>query len=471
MHILYYSSNPVYTKGDQMSYNFVPCNRDQLLLFPPELREWLPSDHLAWFVIDAVSQMDLSGFYDRYREDGKGNTAFDPTMMVTLFLFSYCMGERSSRRIEKLCAVDIAYRVITVNRIPDHSTISRFRKDNIKQIEQLFVEVLRLCRAANMLKLGTVALDGTKMKGNASLEANRTSEGLASEVGKILQEAEVADAQEDALYGADRRGDELPEDLADPRSRISRLRECKERLDRETQEARQAQQRKIDERKAYEEMGNKKRGRKPLSPEAVVDKEAKANVTDPDSRIMKTRSGFVQGYNAQAVATEDQIIIAATVTQDENDVNQLLPMIDNANTMLEGVEVEEPIKTLSADAGYFSETNVTGAPPGGPDLFIATKKDWKQRKEQATEESPKGRIPDDLTVKERMDRKLLTETGKTIYAKRKTIIEPIFGQIKDAQGIRTFLMRGIAAVQAEWELICASHNLRKLFRSGKCSFA
>jgi transposase len=454
-----------------MSYNFVSCNRDQLLLLPPDLREWLPTDHLAWFVIDAVNQMDLSVFYERYREDGKGNTAFDPSMMVTLFLFSYCMGERSSRRIEKLCAVDVAYRVITANRIPDHTTISRFRKDNIKLIERLFVEVLRLCREAKMLKLGTVALDGTKIKGNASLETNRTRDGLEKEVRKILQEAESADTQEDALYGPDHRGDELPEDLADPRSRISRLRECKERLDREAQEARDAQQRKIDERKAEEDTGNKKRGRQPLSPEAVVDKDAKANVTDPDSRIMKTRSGYVQGYNAQAVATEDQIIIAAKVTQDENDVNQLLPMIDNANTMLESIEVEEPIKTLSADAGYFSETNVTGAPADWPDLYIATKKDWKQRKEQTTEESPKGRIPDDLTVKERMDRKLLTESGKMTYAKRKAIIEPIFGQIKDAQGIRTFLMRGIAAVQAEWELICASHNLRKLFRSGKCTFA
>jgi transposase len=454
-----------------MSYNFVPCDRDQLFLLPPDLREWLPADHLAWFVIDAVNQMDLSVFYERYREDGKGNTAFDPSMMVTLFLFSYCMGERSSRRIEKLCTVDIAYRVITANRIPDHSTISRFRKDNITHIEQLFVEVLRLCREAKMLKLGTVALDGTKIKGNTSLEANRAIEGLESEVRKILQEAEAADALEDAMYGAGRRGDELPKDLADPRSRISRLRECKERLERKAQEAREAQQRKIDERKTAEETGNRKRGRKPLSPDAVVDKEAKANVTDPDSRIMKTRSGFVQGYNAQAVATADQIIIAATVTQDENDMNQLIPMINNANMMMKSIEVEEPIKTLSADAGYFSEANVTGAPKDGPELFVATKKDWRQRKEQATEESPKGRISDDLTIKERMDRRLLTESGKAIYAKRKTIIEPIFGQIKDAQGIRAFLMRGAAAVQAEWKLICASHNLKKLFRSGKCSFA
>jgi transposase len=458
-------------KGVLMSYNFIPCDRDQILLLPPDLREWLPSGHLAWFIIDAVDQMDLSPFYEQYREDGKGNTAFDPSMMIGLYLYSYCMGERSSRRIERLCMVDIAYRVITANRIPDHTTIARFRKDNIDRIEHLFVEVLRLCREAKMLKLGTVALDGTKMKGNASLEVNRTSDALETEVRRILREADETDAKEDSLYGSDRRGDELPEELADSRSRISRLRECKRRLDREAREARDTQQRKIDNRAAEEESGNKKRGRKPLPADAVVDKEAKANVTDPDSRIMKTRSGFVQGYNAQAVATKDQIILAAEVTQEENDMNQLLPMIDEAQEMLDKIEEEKSIKTISADAGYFSETNVTTAPDDGPDLFIATKKDWKQRKEQATEESPKGRIPGELTVKERMERKLLTEAGKAIYAKRKVIIEPIFGQIKDAQGIRTFLMRGIAAVKGEWKLICASHNLRKLFAKGKCAYA
>jgi len=454
-----------------MSYNFVPCDRDQMLLLPPDLREWLPSDHLAWFIIDAVDQMDLSAFYERYREDGKGNTAFDPSMMVSLYLYSYCRGERSSRRIENLCMIDVAYRVITANRMPDHTTIARFRRENIEHLEHLFVEVLRLCKEAKMLKLGTVALDGTKIKGNTSLAANRTSDALESEVRKMLREAEAADAAEDALYGAGCRGDELPEELTDPRSRIARLRECKRRLDREAQEAREAQQRKIDKREEYENAGRTTRGRKPLPAEAAVDKEAKANVTDPDSRIMKTRSGFVQGYNAQAVATENQIVIAADVTQEENDVNQLLPMLDNAQAMLDKVGVKTPMDTVTADAGYFSEMNIAGVPAEGFELFIATKKDWKQRKEQASAESPRGRIPGGLNVKQIMERKLLTKTGKAIYAKRKIIIEPVFGQIKDARGIRTFLMRGIAAVRAEWKLICATHNLRKLFASGKYMFA
>jgi transposase len=458
-------------KGVQMSYNFVPCDRDQILLLPPDLREWLPAGHLAWFILDAVAQMDLAAFYERYREDGKGNTAFDPSMMVCLFLYSYCLGERSSRRIEKLCMVDVAYRVITANRIPDHTTIARFRRENIGLLEHLFVEVLRLCREAKMLKLGIVALDGTKIKGNTSLAANRTSETLETEVRKILHEAEAADATEDRLYGPDRRGDELPDELADPRSRIARLRECKQRLDREAQEARDAQQRKIDKREADEESGPPKRGRKPLPTEAVVDKDAKANVTDPESRIMKTRSGYVQGYNAQAVATENQIIIAADVTQEENDMQQLHPMLDNARKTLEKIGEEKKIKAAAADAGYFSETNIASVSIEGPELFIATKKDWKQRKEQAIVDSPHGKIPGDLNAKQRMERKLRTETGKTIYAKRKIIIEPVFGQIKEARGIRTFLMRGCVAARAEWNLICATHNLKKLFTHGRHAFA
>jgi transposase len=454
-----------------MSYNFIPCDRDQILLLPPDLREWLPSGHLAWFVIDAVGQMDLSAFYAQYREDGKGNTAFDPSMMVGLLLYSYCQGERSSRRIEKLCMVDVAYRVLSANRIPDHTTIARFRRENASLLEHLFVEVLRLCKEAKMLKLGVVALDGTKVKGNASLAANRTSEGLETEVRTMLSEAESADRQEDALYGAQRRGDELPAELADSRSRLARLRECKRRLDQEAQEAREAQQRKIDKREEQEEQGHRMRGRKPLAAEDAVDKDAKANVTDPDSRIMKTRSGFVQGYNAQAVATENQIIIAAAVTQQENDVNQLHPMLDNARKTLDKIGEEKKIEAATVDAGYFSEDNMTTAPANGPELYIATKKDWKRRKEQATAESPKGEMPENLSAKQRMEWKLMTETGKAIYAKRKTIIEPIFGQIKDARGIRTFLMRGIGAAQAEWNLICATHNLRKLFAAGRCAIA
>jgi hypothetical protein len=336
----------------------------------------------------------------------------------------------------------------------------------------LFVEILKLCKAGGLVKLGVVALDGTKIAANASLAANRTEAGLESEVEKIFKEAEAVDAAEDTLFGADRRGDELPEGWQDRQSRLARLKECKERLEREAAEAMAAQQSKIDKRAEEEEAtGQKKRGRKPNPAEDAVNEEAKANVTDPESRIMKTRNGFVQGYNAQAMATEDQVIIAADVTQEENDMHQAHPMIDQAQKTLAEAGVEEKIEAAAMDAGYFSEATVTSATKDDPELFIATKKDWKQRKELNVTDVLTGSMPEGLSVKEQMEYKLKTERGREIYGKRKTIIEPIFGQMKDGRRIRTFLMRGIEAAQAEWQLICATHNLLKLFRRKSLQFA
>ena len=214
-----------------MSHNFIPCDRDQIMLLPPDIREWVGDGELVWFVIATMEHMDKSEFYKGYREDGKGNTAFELSMMATLVVYAYSNGELSSRRIEKLCRLDVAFRVITANQKPDHTTISRFRKDNKVALEKLFVEVLKLCKKADMVKLGIVALDGTKMAGNASLSANRTNEALTEEVKKILKKAEEKDAEEDARYGIDKRGDELPKELTDPRSRYARLKECKARLD------------------------------------------------------------------------------------------------------------------------------------------------------------------------------------------------------------------------------------------------
>ena len=330
-----------------------------------------------------------------------------------------------------------------------------------------------------MVKLGVVALDGTKMVANASLAANRTSSSLEIEVKKMFQEAEATDAAEDTLFGADRRGDELPKELQEPHSRLARLKQCKERLDEQAAQAKEEQQAKIEKRTQEEQQsGQKKRGRKLRAAKDVVNEEAKANVTDPDSRIMKTRSGYVQGYNAQAIATEEQIIIAADVTQEENDINQVHPMIDKAQTTLENANVTEPIKAAVLDAGYCSEANILGVTPDDPELYIATKKDcpegllWrKQRKASSSLEVFSEPIPDGLNAKQRMEYKLKTEAGKKIYAKRKTIIEPSFGQIKDARRIRTFFMRGIHATRGEWNLICATHNLLKLFRRNALQMA
>jgi transposase len=342
----------------EMSYNFIECNREQPYLLPPSLRDWLPEGHLAWFVLDAIRSMDLWVFYGKYRIDGWGGSAYEPSMMVGLLLYAYCIGERSSRKIERLCEVDIAFRVITANNMPDHCTIARFRKDNKEALLELFGQVLRLCAEAGLVNVGVVSLDGTKVKGDASLAANRKLESIQEEVKKMLEEAEAKDREEDDLFGPNRRGDELPEELRNQQSRLARLKECKERLEREQSEARTKQQGKIDEREAEEKVtGKKKRGRKPKRPEEAVDPEAKANVTDPDSRIMKTRAGFIQGYNAQVVVTEDQIILATEVTVEENDVHQLHPMLEKTRENLQAIGVEDKIKAVLGDAGYWSEAN------------------------------------------------------------------------------------------------------------------
>jgi transposase len=453
-----------------MAYNFKECNRDQIYLLPPTLQEWLPSKDLVWLLLDAVAEMDLRAFYEKYREDGKGQSAFEPSMMVSLLLYAYSLGIRSSREIEKLCERDIGFKVVAANQVPDHCTINRFRKENGAALEGLFKQVLRLCKEAGLVTVGVVALDGSKIKANAALEANRTYEYIEQEVKKMLDEADATDAEEDRLYGPDKRGDELPDHLADRTSRRARLAACKQRLEEQAMAEADKQQSKIEERQAQEaEAGAKKRGRKPQEPDPTPEAAAKANLTDPESRIMKTRSGYVQGYNSQAVVTEGQIIIAAEVTSQENDINQLHPMIKMAQENLDEIAPKEEltIKTSLTDAGYISDKNLAAITPDGPEHLIATKKNWKQRKEAAASSPPRGRIPKNLTLRQRMERKLLTKRGRELYKKRGQTVEPVFGQIKDNRGIRHFMRRGLEACSQEWKLICATHNLLKLWRSGK----
>jgi transposase len=453
-----------------MAYNFKECNRDQVYLLPPTLQEWLSPKDLVWLVLDAVAEIDLSAFYQKYRQDGKGQAAFEPSMMVALLLYSYCLGVRSSREIEKLCERDIAFKVIAANQAPDHCTINRFRKDNGTALKDLFNQVLKLCKEAGLVKVGVVALDGSKVKANAALEANRTYEHIEQEVKKMLEEAETKDAEEDRLYGSDKRGDELPAELADRTNRRARLAACKKRLEEQAAAEAAKQQSKIEERQAQEtETGTKKRGRKPRRPDSTPEDKAKANLTDPDSRIMKTRSGYVQGYNSQAVVTEAQIIIAAEVTNQENDVNQLHPMIQTAQENLKEIAPKEEltIKISLSDAGYISDKNLATMTTDGPEHLIATRKDWKQRKEAAAASPPQGRIPKGLTLRQRMERKLMTKRGRELYKKRGQTVEPVFGQIKDNRGIRHYMRRGLEACSQEWKLICATHNLLKLWRSGK----
>ena len=449
-------------------YNFIRPNRDQLFLMPPALQDRLPPDDLAYFLLDAVDQFDLTPFYAAYRADGVGQAAFQPRMMVALLLYAYCLGVRSSRQIERLCQRDIAFRVVAGNLRPDHATIARFRQRHTEALEGLFSDILRLCKEAGLVKVGVVALDGTKMAADAALDANRTYESIRAEVETMLQEAESTDAAEDRLVGPEHRGDELPEALRDRGGRLERLKRCRERLERAAAAAAAEHARRLAERAAQEaETGQELRGRKPKPVPEAPEPEAKANVTDPDSRIMKTRRGYVQGYNAQAVATVGQVIVAAEVTPEENDVDQLHPMLTATATELKAAGVEEAVRAALVDAGYCSEENLERADPEGPELFVATRKDWRQREQLRQAPAPRGRAPAHLSRRERMDRKLLTKRGRRLYKQRSQIIEPVFGQTKSCRGIDRFMRRGLANCQSEWKVICGTHNLLKLWRSGK----
>lgn len=455
-----------------MAYNFTDCNREQAYLLPPSLRDWLSEDHFAWFLLDAVEKMDLSAFYAEYRPDGKGQKAHHPEILLSVLLYGYCHGERSSRKLEALCKENVAYRVLAADTAPDHCAFSRFRQRHEEALKGLFLEILRLCAEAGVIRVGVVALDGTKMKANAALSANRTLDGLEKEIAAMLSEAAARDAEEDAKYGKDKRGDELPDDLRTRESRLARLEACKARLDAEKDAARREQEEKLAARAREEEAaGCKKRGREPKTPDEAAAKKdaAKANVTDPESGIMKTRGGYVQGFNAQAVVTEDQYVIAPAVTNEANDQHQAGPMMALAKENLAAAGAEKEIGAGLMDAGYCSEKNLTGADPDGPELFVNTMKDWKRRKAMR-EVPPRGRIPSGLTAVERMERKLRTKRGAALYKKRAKTVEPVFGQIKDGRGLNRFSRRGLSACESEWSVICGTHNLLKLFRSGKAEW-
>lgn len=445
-----------------MAHNFIACDRDQQFLLPPSLKDWLPAGHLARFIASVVEQLDLAAFYERRRNDGWGRPAFDPKMMVALLLYAYCTGVRSARQIERKCTEDIAFRFIAANEVPDHATVARFRKDNDKALAELFTEALRLCVEAGLVKVGAVALDGTKVKADAALSANRTRKSIEDEVTKILAEAEATDAQEDEAHGNNRRGDELPEELADATSRLARLRAAKKRLDEDDAERRADYERKLARIEEHQDKtGKRPQGRPPKPPQdKKKQRSVAANVTDPESRMMKTPQGFIQGYNAQAITTENQIVIAADVTQDGNDHHQLDPMLEQASRNLEASGTSTAIGTLLADTGYYSSDNVTPK-DGSPERLIATAKERKQ-----PTVAPRGRIPKGLSPKKRMERKLATKRGQSLYKKRSQMVEPVFGQHR-TRGLDHFMRRGKDAAACEWKFENTAHNLLKLWRSGR----
>jgi transposase len=449
-------------KNEVVAYNFVVGDRDQLYLLPVSIAEWLAEDHLAWFVLDAVEEMDLSVFYADYRADGWGGAAHHPKMMVALLLYAYSIGLRSSRRIERACQVDVAFRVVCANVFVDHTTIARFRQRHEEALKSLFSASLRLCAKAGMVTVGVVAVDGTKIGAPASLQANRTKEVIEAEVEAMFAEAKAADEADDAEFGAGR-GDEPPAQLRGRADRRRRFARAKELLDEELAAERQAHDRHLAERAAKEaERGMKLRGRKPKAPENKAGfKPSKVNTSDPESKVMSTANGFVQGYNAQAVANEDQVIVAAEVTDEHNDVHQLHPMIDATCAALAAGGIDERPATLLADAGYASEENFAALDGDDPDCYVATR---NMRNNPQPRTGRRGPLRADASLVDVMDRKVSRKAGRAIYRRRQAIIEPVFGQIKDARGIRRFMRTGKAAADSEWKLIAGTHNLLKLYR-------
>lgn len=460
-----------------MGQNFIADTVNQTLLFPPSLHDWLPEGHLARFLLDVVSALDLSAIYKSYQDkDGRGQAAYAPEMMVRLLLYGYARGVYSSRKIQTRTFEDVAFRYLSGDQHPDHSTIAEFRTRHLDALSGLFTQALLLCSEAGLVKLGHVSIDGTKIKADASKHKamsykhmNETEARLKHEIDALLAAAEKTDAEEDAQYGKDRRGDELPAELQRRESRLQKIGEAKAALEQEAKEE-AAQQRaeteqKLAEREEEEQRtGKKKRGRKPepVDPDkAKPDDTAQRNFTDPESRIMPdgaNKGSFVQAYNAQiAVDAASQVIVAAEVTQETNDKKQLLPMIALIATNLE----QKPQK-VSADTGYFSEANVTDESVKDVDLYVATGRDKHGDTVETSSDSP----PPGASPKEAMRKKLRTETGRAVYKMRKAIVEPVFGQIKEQRGFRRFSLRGKENVSREWKLVCAASNLLKLFRAG-----
>lgn len=446
-----------------MRRRFHKANRSQLHLLPISIDQWVEDNHLARFLWDCVEQFNLGQFYAAYGDEGA--PPYDPQMMLATLLYAWCLGIRSSRRIAKACEDQVPFRWLTGNIRPDHCAFARFRSRHEEAINHLFVQVLSLCHEAGLVKVGKVYLDGTKMQAHGSLAANRTLAHLEQEIAKMQEEMKAVDAADDARYGKDRRGDELPPELRGKGERLARLQAAKERLELAAAAERVEQEQKLAKRAEEEQQsGKKKPGRKPADPDAVVNHDRKANTTDPASRIMKTRQGHVQGYNAQAIVTADQCIVSAEITQEENDVHQLEPMLTALEATLDAAGIEERPRTLAADAGYWhDQLDVAKLERSGPELFIATASRLHEAQALQAEGPPQGRIPDDIAPKQRMTRKLRTKAGQAIYKLRSQTVEPVFGQIKSIMGCRGFLRRGMEAVQSEWSLICACFNLRKLY--------
>jgi transposase len=500
----------------QKHKSFRPWQPDQTTLLPPSPREWLAEDHQVYFLLDLVEELDLSEILiPAQAKDPRGEKGFDPRMMTMLLLYAYCVGTVSSRKIERACYEDLAFRVLTGNQQPDHSRISDFRRRNLDALKGLFVQILRLCQKAGMVSLGHVALDGTKVKANASKHKAmshermlRAEKQLAQEINALMRKAEILDAQEDRRYGKNNRGSDLPDELRRRKDRLERIRQARREMEAETAAA-VARQRKEEFDQAKAEADASKEADAPAAEQAELNKRAEAaaaktnaarekaieaakeagleppdlealaaeamprrglarkangtptqksqrNFTDPDSHLMKSDGHYIQGYNCQlAVDSDHQVIVALGVSNQAPDVEHLAPMVQRIAATAGALP-----DVLTTDAGYWSENNADLCADQGIDAYIAT-----GRLPHGQPLPPKrGPMPRDADVKARMARKLRSKAGSRIYAQRKAIVEPVNGQIKETRGLRRFLLRGLEKVDAEWHLIAATHNLLKLFR-------
>lgn len=465
-----------------MGKTYRAWNPNQSWLLPPSPQDWLPEDDLVYFLMDVVEQLDISAITGVYEKSERGFPPFHPRMMACLLIYSYAMGVRSSRQIAQRCRRDLGWRVIAGADIPDFRTISGFRKTHLAAISELFIQVLQICQRSGLVTLGHLSLDGTKIKANASrhkaMSYGRMLEEearLKGEIAVLLGEAQAQDAAEDARLGDADQSNKLPEELTRRETRLQRIQEARTMLEARFQAVAEKQPGVEEAPLAPESQDNEPSQKVPSAvienavPAAsvpmdigmAVPEKAQINFTDPESRIMKaSNKGWDQCGNAQAVVDgAGQIIVAADVTDQANDVRQVIPMLIQAQ---ENVGENQVIEKVSADAGYFSEENVNWMEHNEIDAYVAT---GRLKHGEKPISAPCGRIPQALTVKERMIRKLRTHKGREVYARRKAIVEPVFGQIKQAMGFRQFLMRGLRQMRGEWKLVCLSYNIRKLFRA------
>lgn len=441
---------------------FRPYDPDELWLLPPSPHDWLPEDHLAYVVSEVVEELDLTAIVEAYGQTTRGTVPYHPRMLVKVLFYAYAVGVPASRQMARKLDEDVAFRVLAANQRPDFRTLSDFRKQHLAALADLFVQVLTLCQRAGLVKLGHIALDGTKLKANAS-KHKAMSDGrmgteearLQAEVDALLAQAEAADARDDATYGPDRRGDELPAELARREQRLQTIRAAKRVLEQEAEaEAAPAQA-----AREAPPTAPPRRGRPPHPPWSSPAPTAQRNFTDPESRIMpasNAKGSFLQGYNCQAaVDATAQIIVAVDVTNEPNDKQQAQPLMTAVLAQTGHVP-----RVASLDAGYFSAANVEALATLGCEPLMPPD---RQTHGQATPAAPRGRPPAGLSVADRMRRTLRTRRGRRLYARRKAIVEPVFGQIKQGRGFRPFLLRGLQKVRGEWTLMCITHNVLKLW--------